>query len=157
MEDKVLLIKCKSCGNSREINFDYFLNNSKISIEKGKFDLDEFIKKNRYRFKCSVCGEKNIYLYKKQNKIELDENIVVEQKHCIECKKLISKLRLIAVPETNYCIECMKKMEGKSKIKDEPIYCKKCGAPMVERFRKKTGLTKYFLGCSNYPKCQYTM
>jgi hypothetical protein len=141
MEDKVLLIKCKSCGNSREINFDYFLNNSKISIEKGKFDLDEFIKKNRYRFKCSVCGE----------------NIVVEQKHCIECKKLISKLRLIAVPETNYCIECMKKMEGKSKIKDEPIYCKKCGAPMVERFRKKTGLTKYFLGCSNYPKCQYTM
>jgi DNA-directed RNA polymerase subunit RPC12/RpoP len=56
------------------------------------------------------------------------------------------------VPGTPFCVRCQEKFEHPQP--EEPVYCKQCGAKMVQRVRTSTLPTKYFLGCSKYPRCR---
>jgi len=78
-------------------------------------------------------------------------------KTCKICGKPIPLERLKAVPNAERCISCQEKDDKGIVDKEKPIYCKRCGARMVWRLRTSVRPAKYFLGCSNYPKCTFVI
>ena len=77
---------------------------------------------------------------------------------CKMCGKPIPRERLQAIPHAQRCVLCQDKFEhGEADEEEEVIFCEKCGAPMVWRVRTSVLPTKYFLGCSNYPKCKHIL
>ncbi|MSS71814.1 MAG: hypothetical protein EXS64_10035 [Candidatus Latescibacteria bacterium] len=79
------------------------------------------------------------------------------EKTCRDCGKTIPAARLEVVPETSRCIVCQEKFEKGEQKQEELVCCERCGARMVWRIRTSVLPTKYFLGCSNYPKCTYVI
>lgn len=75
---------------------------------------------------------------------------------CVACGEPIPLNRLRAAPETPFCVLCQKERESGGP-REQPVYCKECGAEMVWRVRESTLPTKYFLGCSNYPRCRFVI
>jgi RNA polymerase-binding transcription factor DksA len=74
---------------------------------------------------------------------------------CIKCGLPIPVERLEAVPATKKCVKCQEKAESGEEQRPQASKCKRCGSVMVWRMTKNLRPTKYFLGCSNYPKCTY--
>jgi superfamily I DNA/RNA helicase/predicted RNA-binding Zn-ribbon protein involved in translation (DUF1610 family) len=79
-------------------------------------------------------------------------------KLCKHCFTPIPQQRLEAIPGIDICISCKEKLErGEQIVTSDTGICERCGADMVWRYAKKTGTTRYFLGCSKYPKCRFTV
>lgn len=38
-----------------------------------------------------------------------------EQRHCVQCNRIIPLKRLLAVPNTNYCVDCLRRIENELK------------------------------------------
>lgn len=38
-----------------------------------------------------------------------------EQRHCVQCNRIIPLKRLLAVPNTNYCVDCLRRIESEFK------------------------------------------
>lgn len=38
-----------------------------------------------------------------------------EQRHCVQCNRIIPLKRLLAVPNTNYCVNCLRRIENEFK------------------------------------------
>lgn len=38
-----------------------------------------------------------------------------EQRHCVQCNRIIPLKRLLAVPNTNYCVDCLRRIENEFK------------------------------------------
>lgn len=157
MKNFVAIISCNSCGHKRVLSSDYLEEiSSKLSINVSginKHILSEILNK----FRCSKCGAKDaeIIVEDAEQKIMFDDSKLART--CIVCGKPIPVERLEAVPDTKRCVSCREKFEKGEEDKEEPVYCKRCGAPMVWRVRTSVLPTKYFLGCSNYPKCTYVI
>ena len=79
----------------------------------------------------------------------------VEAVVCIKCGQPIPVERLEAVPATKKCVKCQEKAESGEEQRPQASKCKRCGSVMVWRMTKNVKPAKYFLGCSNYPKCTY--
>lgn len=148
------IISCNFCNHKRVLTSDYLKEiSNRLSIDP--LDVNEHtLSEILNRFSCSKCGAKDAKL-----NIEGDaQQIVFDNselaKTCIICGKPIPLKRLESVPNTEKCVSCQEKLE---KGKEEPIYCKKCGARMVWRVRTTVLPVKYFLGCSNYPKCTFVI
>lgn len=94
-----------------------------------------------------------------QNKNNTSEILLHEMvKLCKHCFNQIPPQRLEAVPGIEICISCAEKQErGEQIIPSDNGICDRCGADMVWRYARKKGTTRYFLGCSKYPKCRYTV
>ena len=84
---------------------------------------------------------------------ETEESVLA--KTCVKCGNPIPVERLEAVPNAERCVSCQQKAETGVEQKIEATKCKKCGSVMVWRMTKNKRPAKYFLGCSNYPKCTY--
>jgi predicted RNA-binding Zn-ribbon protein involved in translation (DUF1610 family) len=85
--------------------------------------------------------------------LEPEESVVA--KTCAQCGNPIPIERLEAIPTTVKCVSCQQKAETGEELKIKATKCKKCGSSMVWRMTKNLRQAKYFLGCSNYPKCHY--
>ena len=77
---------------------------------------------------------------------------------CELCGKPISADRIEALPNTTKCVECQNADEHrKDTDNDDMGSCPRCGCPLVWRHGAPAGsTTKYFIGCSAFPKCRYT-
>lgn len=38
-----------------------------------------------------------------------------EQRHCVQCNRVIPLKRLLVVPNTNYCVDCLRRIENEFK------------------------------------------
>lgn len=75
---------------------------------------------------------------------------------CSVCSEPISPARLEAIPDATSCVRCKEERDNQSPESEELTRCKRCGAEMV--WRKTTvSPTKYFQGCSRFPKCRYVI
>ena len=77
---------------------------------------------------------------------------------CKLCGKPIPADRIEALPDTTKCVECQNADEHrKDTDNDDMGSCPRCGCPLVWRHGAPAGsTTKYFIGCSAFPKCRYT-
>ena len=77
---------------------------------------------------------------------------------CELCGKPIHADRIEALPNTTKCVECQNADEHrKDTDNDDMGSCPRCGCPLVWRHGAPAGsTTKYFIGCSAFPKCRYT-
>ncbi len=84
---------------------------------------------------------------------------------CASCNTPISPSRLIAKPEAQLCIECKGRQE-KNKVNPEVSekLCPRCKTRGIEShmvWRTPNDPNKYkisyFLGCSRFPECKYTI
>ena len=108
-----------------------------------------------HRFKCSQCQAKNLKVVQEEVAPQPadDDNAGAL---CTKCGEAISLKRLRAAQGTPFCIRCQEEFE-KGPGKDEFDLCEKCGARMVQRVRESVLPSKYFLGCSNYPRCRFVI
>jgi len=108
-----------------------------------------------HRFKCSQCQAKNFNIVPEEVAPKAEDDGAASPL-CTKCGDVISFKRMRAVPGTPFCIHCQEEFE-KGPREDEFDLCKKCGARMVQRVRESVLPTKYFLGCSNYPRCRFVI
>ena len=120
-------------------------------------ELENDFEKLLNRLRCSQCGAKSAELSGQQRRQAISPNALTAEVRCIVCGKVISLERLEAVPDTKRCVSCQEKLEHSGENAEEPIFCKKCGARMVWRIRTSVSPVKYFLGCSNYPRCTWVI
>ena len=73
---------------------------------------------------------------------------------CDLCGKAIERGRLDVIPDTNLCSTCAR-ADPSDDEDPKQDKCPRCGGVLVMRTPRE-GLTKYFRGCSNYPRCRYT-
>ena len=174
MKDNLERLRCRSCGYERVLDRELV---NEISAKLGNNNqhlTSADINQNLLRFKCSRCNGNDIALLRplpsdqknerapKSPKTngELKESEIEEAPKpvgiCLTCGKPIPLERLRAVRNTQRCVRCQNEFEKGTGIAEEEIsYCKRCGAKMVWRLRTSVRPSKYFLACSNYPKCKY--
>jgi len=84
----------------------------------------------------------------------------VASRLCELCRKPIAAVRIKAIPNVTRCVECQDADERREDSDDDDLgFCPRprCGSPLVWRCGAPAGsTTKYFIGCSAYPKCDYT-
>ena len=82
----------------------------------------------------------------------------VASRLCELCGKPISAVRIEALPNTTKCVECQNADEHRKDTDNDDLgSCPRCGCPLVWRQGAPAGsTTKYFIGCSAFPKCRYT-
>lgn len=133
-------IRCKNCNYKRFLDdelLEKFAAIKKVPLET--FDA-AYLQSLSGQFRCKECQSKDTVVYLSRS--------------CLTCDKPIPLKRLDAAPKTKRCVPCQERYD---KGETEPIdygTCDRCGAPMTLRLRKATP-TKYFLGCSTYPKCGF--
>lgn len=72
---------------------------------------------------------------------------------CQQCRQPIPAERIEALPDTTLCVRCQSADETNT-APSEPEYCPKCGNLLVWRQSRGSGITRYQLLCSTYPKCR---
>jgi len=82
----------------------------------------------------------------------------VASRLCELCRKPIPAARIEAVPNVTKCIECQSTDERREDPDDDDLgSCHRCGCSLVWRQGAPAGsTTKYFIGCSDFPKCRYS-
>ena len=77
---------------------------------------------------------------------------------CELCGKPIHADRIEALPNTTKCVECQRTGERREDPDDSDLgFCPRCSSPLVWRHGAPAGsTTKYFIGCSAFPKCRYS-
>ena len=149
---------CKNCSHERELDIELIrLISNRIQIDVSSIFLSTIIE-NLQLFKCRKCNSKNIILSTSSGKF-VEEGFKCNR--CLNCDEQIPISRLSINLNAEYCVDCQNLLEqgelDKSTSSVEKEYCKRCGAEMVWRFRSRGGTGVYFLGCSRYPKCRYTI
>jgi single-stranded DNA-binding protein len=151
-------------NKNRAINACDFLKKGDVVFATGELRIKNTVKRNKSYFDLQLFADTIRYIPYRHKKEEISNKGLVmsdkegnEVKKCRICGIPIPAERLEAIPDTERCILCQQSFEKGEEIKEEPIYCERCGAEMIWRIRKSVSPTKYFLGCSNYPKCTYVV
>lgn len=158
------------CGNDYSKKWKQYLGKNKIEFYNPLFQnyghvkvLSEFLNINEEKFVPIICFSNQVKLKVKSNKIVTQLGLI---------NKEITKFNEIIIDEdieelyhkiknANIKDKKRRKMHAKSirenKIKDDNLpkknLCPKCNSELVE----KKGKYGTFIGCSNYPKCRYTV
>jgi len=147
---------CKSCGHTAVLGWDDVKRAAGDHLSNVSAINDNVLSKLANRLRCTNCNAKNVKFL-----IEgTDGRVTVldspQRRLCVDCKKPISSKRLELAPRARRCVRCERRIRGGDE-KDGIYYCRICGAPMVWRVPRPPNRAEKFLGCSNYPKCRYTM
>ena len=102
-------------------------------------------------------GEKKVAMY--GDEILAITNVENSQlgRVCDLCGSAIPPERIQALPETHACVDCQAKFEAggaNAFLGDCPR--PKCPGRLIWRERKRGGITRYFVGCSEFPGCNHT-
>ena len=140
--DQKISIRCGDCGFIRKITEDYVSMINKQYNYENITDIEEFLRTNSHRLKCK-CGKKNASIIRR----------------CHICNQTIAEERIESIPTINICFSCQVELESRSLMDDDQDFgkCPRCGMKLVQRIRKKVIPAAYFVGCSGYPKCRYTV
>jgi len=146
---------CRTCGYKRILTPIWI---DQLRARDPGCTNTELLARVLHRLRCSNCHAKNVELV---HKVQARPSPKTEQTgdlspSCTQCGEEIPIRRLQAVPGTRVCVKCQEELENGGPT-DEPVYCKRCRAKMVWRVRESVRPTKYFLGCSNYPRCRYVI
>ena len=142
---------CNGCGHSRAIDADLIDQMSEILNRNITVTALRTEDKLLSKITCSACGARGteITFSDRQEGKTRDDTI----QWCHVCGSSIEAGRLEIFPETNICMKCKDTpITNKPTIEDR---CPRCGGVLVDRTPRE-GLTRYFRGCSNFPKCRYT-
>jgi DNA-directed RNA polymerase subunit RPC12/RpoP len=152
---------CRSCRHERALTQEWV--ESVRSVLRGmEWPVVEDLQRLLHRFTCSQCGARNAeYVQGLREESGRASDSTLEKKSdesplCAECGESVPSKRLQAMPGTPFCVTCQREFE-KRLPEEEPDPCKKCGAKMVWRVRQSVLPTKYFLGCTNYPRCTFVV
>jgi len=168
------ILRCRSCGHERKLDESFIVDLS-VKLDRLFLTID-YIEKNLCRFKCSKCGGKDIVIIRlpahdrMRRELLRSSNTKADSKKwqvgkaasklikvCVTCGKPIPSDEFKKTPKAQRCFYCQKSYENKIRSSNkEAIFCKICGSEMVWRLRNASP-SKYFLGCSNYPKCKYVI
>jgi DNA-directed RNA polymerase subunit RPC12/RpoP len=142
---------CKSCGHDRILDAAWM---EELRSRAPQTEIETQPDQLLPRFRCGQCQAKNCEILHEHSFSTLVQP--VRAPLCTQCGETIPHSRLKAVPGTPFCVRCQGQFEQPQK-QDEPVYCNRCGAMMVLRVRESILPTKYFLGCSNYPRCRFVI
>lgn len=144
-------IQCLSCGHSSVMDAKQFKEIAgELSIESLACCVQDF--------KCTNCQQKLVKITSPSNTLLFDG---ANLSFCSECGTVISAARISAVPNTTRCMECQNNDE---KPKRTPLYpqvpvhqrlCPRCNSRTEVRQNRED--LNYFIGCSAYPKCRFTV
>ena len=138
-------VECNECGHSSDI----FQEKLHSHFEDSEFeDLEKFLTLHSHKFLCSKCNSKKISTQIYDSELA---------KVCSRCHKPIPLERLAAIPNVLHCVRCQEAIENGEDLKDEEEKCDRCGDKMEWRIRQSILPVKYFLGCSNYPRCRFVI
>ena len=154
----MLNIKCKKCDHESQINIEKLRQISRSLNMKLNNIFLTTITENKQKFTCLKCNSKDISIITPKGELVEDG---IRCNICLNCDEQIPFPRLLINPNASYCVECQEMLEHGEMLtneeNEEKIKCKRCSSEMVWRFRTKGGNGVYFLGCSNYPRCCFTM
>lgn len=148
---------CRACGYER-IPTAAWIDQLRARAPGTDCGNTELLARLLHQFRCSNCQAKNVDLVQEiQEKPDRGPaNDGDLSPLCAQCGEVIPIKRLRAVPGTPFCVRCQEGHEH-GPPEEEPVNCKQCGAKMVWRIRTSVLPTKYFLGCSNYPRCRFVI
>lgn len=124
--------------------------------------LEEILKLEENKFISIVCISNRANLkVKAKNVVQLDflkDLIISYEKQILDCdlneiKEVIQKENIIDKKSRKNHVKNIRSNIKENKIKENNMICPKCGGKLVER----SGKYGEFIGCSNYPKCRYTV
>ena len=148
-----IFCECQDCKHS-----------ANVDVESNLKDINNIIDK----ITCSKCSSKNINIFFQNVLIYSFSN----RKECRICGKVIIEPRKNLTDNSDTCCACAQRIEEDSekifKTQNDDTYtvikkfkidkntkrCPKCHAPLEVVWNKRTD--SEFLGCSNYPDCQYS-
>jgi DNA-directed RNA polymerase subunit M/transcription elongation factor TFIIS len=107
--------------------------------------LCELLPSAAARFRCPDCQ----HLGMSTALLEENDDDWAETRNCRACGKPIPAERLELFPQANMCAACQQQDDAKTSD-DDPQYCPKCGALMIVRQRRGSGITRYAIVC---PEC----
>ena len=144
---------CRTCGHERILT-PVWIDELRANAPGVAAESDLLVHFLR-RFRCSECQAKDVDVVRDEEAAKRagDAN---GSPLCAECGEAIPLKRLRAMPGTPFCIGCQEEFE-KGRPEEGHGPCKQCGAKMVLRVRESVLPTKYFLGCSNYPRCRFVI
>jgi DNA-directed RNA polymerase subunit RPC12/RpoP len=148
---------CRDCGHERVLT-QAWIDELRARAPAMDCHNTELVSRFLHQFRCSNCQTKNVeHLQAIQEELDRqpadnDELSLL----CAQCGETIPVTRLQAVPGTPFCVRCQEQFEH-GPPEEKPAHCEQCGAKMVQRVRKSPLPTKYFLGCSNYPRCRFVI
>jgi DNA-directed RNA polymerase subunit RPC12/RpoP len=146
-------LACRACGHEKILTPDWIDElRAKVPRLVAKDDVLSYFMP---RFRCSQCKAKDLQVIQSERLPSLGGHGDVSPL-CAECGAPISLKRLQAMPGTPFCLDCQKEFEEGGR-EEQPVHCNRCGARMVLRIRESVLPTKYFLGCSNYPRCTFVI
>ena len=156
-----LYIYCLECNHGKNLTPEIL---AMLEIDDGRELSPSDI--NTEKLSCSKCGSKKTKCVPLQIIDDSRNAVVDEGKNCIQCGKRIPSERLSAIPNAIRCVECQNNprdtCEDSVDYGDDDIgSCPRCGSPLVWKERVRDNPlwniqgSRYFLGCSNYPRCHY--
>ncbi|TAK04557.1 hypothetical protein EPO44_06580 [bacterium] len=147
---------CGVCGHEKPVTSAWLEDLRAIAEREGAPPESDVFNYFLARLTCSQCRAKNVQLHWESPATdELDDS--EPARTCSVCSKPIPLTRLQALPSATRCVRCQENSEQGLETTEEPVYCKQCGARMVWRVRTSVLPTKYFLGCSNFPRCRFVI
>ena len=147
---------CRACGYERILTPAWI---DELRARVPEIDCEsEALARFLHLFRCSHCQTKDVELVPevREERVQKPADDGDLSPLCTECGEAIAVKRLRAVPGTPFCIRCQEQFEH-GQLKEEPVYCNECGAKMAWRIRESILPAKYFLGCSNYPRCRFVI
>ena len=151
------LLVCRACGHERVVT-SAWIGQLRDRAPVADCDDCELLARFLPLFTCSRCRARNVELVPEAQK-EPEPRLADPgglSPLCVQCGEAIPVKRLRAVPGTPFCVRCQEEFE-QGQPEDDTVNCKRCGAKMVWRVRQSVLPTKYFLGCSNYPRCNFAI
>ena len=140
-------LRCKRCRYERVCDRD-LLND--LGKREGRYLAGPTaLKKLAPRLKCSRCGKKGqvefVGAIKARPHRDPDKPSSIK---CVLCGRRTRDFR------NDKCSVCA--IQGEPGGNRGGGSCPRCGG-MLETRDRRAGRTSYFIGCSNYPRCRYTV
>jgi predicted RNA-binding Zn-ribbon protein involved in translation (DUF1610 family) len=101
----------------------------------------------RDRLTCSSCGRSGVLVQLAEERDEFD----APTQPCAACGAAIPAERLELFPESELCAACQQRVDRGQTPDQHDDYCPRCGARMIVRQRRGSGIAGYELIC---PECR---
>ncbi len=141
----MLVISCRACDHEVEVDgpLEAALRQKLSLADALEPDLAQALRLVADRLRCDECHNRS------------PEIVLVRD--CALCGTPIPRQRLAAMPDATQCIDCEERAETSADQDDKEGLgtCPRCGSPL-KTYQRRTGTTRYFVGCSAYPQCRYT-
>jgi len=143
---------CRGCGHEKLVT-EAWIDGLRKHVAGVVADRD-VLAQLLHRFRCSRCQARDLQIVLGEERAgpKRDPGLPA----CADCGEILSPRRLLAMPGATHCVSCKEERE-KGCREEKPVHCERCGARMILRARESVLPTKYFLGCSNYPRCHFVI